>query len=114
MAASRPLQLGAGGDGQPVEPIDLGRDGRQRQLGQRPQVGLGVDVELLGEVGAGRGQPLADPDQLAVEVVDHHLGAEHVLLAGAARSCTARLAIATKSAASLRFSARIASARSLK
>ena len=47
-----------------------------------------MDVELLGQVGAGRGQSLTDADQLAVQVGDDHLGPEHVLQAGVAGRIT--------------------------
>ncbi len=52
------LQLGAGGHGELIEAIDLGRHAADRDVGQGLQVGLGADVELLGQRGAGLGQTL--------------------------------------------------------
>ena len=86
MAARRPCQLGAGGDGELVEPLELRGDGRQRQLGQRPEVGLGADVESAGPARRGpRRSPAGFPRRFAVQLADQRPGPDHVLLGAAGR-----------------------------
>ena len=75
---------GAGGGGEPVEPLHLLGQVSDRHLRQRFEVGLRAHVELAGECGPRRGPLLADRDQLAVDVGHQVLGPEHVLLGGVA------------------------------
>ena len=78
------LQLGPRGDGQAVERSICAGDVADRRTGQGLQVGLGADVELLGQVGRAEAIPWRASTQLAVEVGEDHLGAQDVLLAGLA------------------------------
>ena len=79
------LQLGAGGDGQAVEPLDLGRDGRRwaaRASVRRSDSGL--TWSCWARSARAVASPWLMPQQLPVELGDDDLGPEHVLLAGVA------------------------------